>query len=113
MPELFIAGSASVTSNEEPLQPQKKSAEGNDSFSKLLESGVEETKKSVELQEDSVISAVSGDNREVTEAAVDASDVVSLVPGDVDDVNLIKPYIGSPDENSGRQKLPPAGDFLP
>ena len=113
MPELSIAGSASVTSNEESLQPHKKPAEGNDSFSKLLESGVEKTQKIVELQEDSDISIALGDNHESPEATVDSSDVMSLAAADVDNVDLIEPFIGSPDGNSGRQNLPVSGDFLP
>ena len=113
MPELSIAGSASVTSNEEPLQPHKKPTEGNDSFSKLLESGVEKTQKDDVLQEDSDISAALGHNYESTEAIVDSSGVVSLTAADVDKVDLIAPFIGSHDGNSGRQKLPVAGDFLP
>lgn len=113
MPELFIAGSASVTSNEEPIAPQKKPVEGNDSFSKLLESGVEQSKKVVELQEDSDVSILPGDNHEATEAAVDSSDVKSLAVADPDNVGLIEPFIDSPDGNIGRQDLPVGGDFLP
>jgi flagellar hook-length control protein FliK len=113
MPELLIAGSASVTSNDELLPPQKKTAEGNDRFSKLLESGVEKSQKSFELQEDSGVPIVSGDNAEAAKADLNCPDVMSPAAADPDNVGFNEPFIDSLDGNAGRQNLPVGGDFLP